>query len=309
LSADRTLWLGIACGTACAAIWGVQAVVSRQSVIDGLTALDVVSLRFVVASLLLLPAALRRRPFPVGPLGWRRAVIVTLLAGASYSVLLVGGIAFTPALHGAVVAQGLIPVFATLIGLLFLGDRPRAGKLGCLALVLAGIALFGWEGFVGTANEGAWRGHLLFALGAVMWAGFGALTTRWRLHPVATTATVSILSLPMLPVFALVLPMHLTRVGIGPILLQTLYQGVAVGVVSLVLYSRTVALVGPVGASMFITLVPVTACLAAIPVLGEWPTGFELAGMTAVIAGLMLSFLPAVRGRPAAVGAIGPESR
>ena len=50
--ARRRLLLGLGCGLLTSLIWGVQAVVSRQSVADGLTAADVTILRFAIASLL-----------------------------------------------------------------------------------------------------------------------------------------------------------------------------------------------------------------------------------------------------------------
>ena len=54
---------GLACGLLCAVIWGVQSVVSRQSVADGLSAGDVTILRFLAASLVMLPFALKRLGF------------------------------------------------------------------------------------------------------------------------------------------------------------------------------------------------------------------------------------------------------
>src|SRR5262249_19193616 len=108
-------WKGIGLGVLCALIWGVQAVVSRRSVIDGLSAADVTILRFIVASLVLLPVALGLRPVAIGELGWRRALVLTFLAGAPYTLILVGGAAFAPALHNAVITPGLIPVIAVLL--------------------------------------------------------------------------------------------------------------------------------------------------------------------------------------------------
>jgi drug/metabolite transporter (DMT)-like permease len=135
-------WKGIGLGVLCALIWGVQAVVSRRSVIDGLSASDVTILRFIVASLVLFPVTLGMRPIPVGELGWRRALVLTTLAGAPYTLILVGGAAFAPALHNAVITPGLIPVMAVLLGFLVLGQRPGVMKLAGIGLILAGIPLF-----------------------------------------------------------------------------------------------------------------------------------------------------------------------
>src|SRR5260370_14094019 len=95
----RRFWKGLGLGILCALIWGVQAVVSRRSVLDGLSAADVTILRFLVAGAVLLPVALGVRPIIVGELGSRRALALTVLAGAPYTLLLVRTRALAPALH------------------------------------------------------------------------------------------------------------------------------------------------------------------------------------------------------------------
>src|SRR5260370_8726445 len=86
----RRFWKGLGLGILCALIWGMQAVVSRRSVLDGLSAADVTILRFLVAGAVLLPVALGVRPIIVGELGWRRALVLTLLAGPPHTPTLRG---------------------------------------------------------------------------------------------------------------------------------------------------------------------------------------------------------------------------
>ncbi len=289
--AGKATRLGIACGLAAALIWGVQAVVSRQSVADGLTAADVTILRFAAAGLLLLPFAWQRmRPFPVGALGWRRALLLTLLAGAPYSLALVGGAAFAPALHSSIITPGLIPVFTAALVFLVLGERASPARLAGLGLVLLGVALFSWEALANTpARSGAWVGDLLYVLTAVMWSLFGLLTKRWGANAVDVTIVTCLLSLVSLPLFALTLPVHLMQVTTGAIILQALYQGVLVGVGALFFYTRAVALLGAARAALFLPLVPVVTATAGVLLLAEWPSALEIAGMAIVIAGMTLA--------------------
>jgi drug/metabolite transporter (DMT)-like permease len=283
-------WRGVGFGGLCALFWGIQAVASRQSVHDGLTASDVTIIRFVVAGLVLLPFALRMKPFPVGPLGWRRALLLTCVAGAPYSLVLVQGSAFAPAIHSAVIGPGLIPFVAALIGFWFAGERPGAARLAGLALILAGIGLFSWEAVTGAeAREGAWRGDLLFVLNAVMWAAFGAMTKRWAMPAVEGTAAIAVLSLLTVPLWAWFLPSQLVQASVPAIALQAVCQGLLVGVLSLIFYTRCVALLGPVGASLFVPLVPVVAALGGVLALGELPSALEVAGMAVVVAGMVLA--------------------
>jgi len=285
-------WLGIACGLIATLIWGIQAVVSRQSVADGLTAADVTILRFSAAALVLLPWALwRTRPFPVGALGWRRALVLTLLAGAPYSLVLIGGAAFAPALHSSIITPGLIPIFTA--GLAFLLFRERAGlaRLVGLLLVVVGVAIFSWDALLGAPSRaGAWIGDLLFVLTAVMWSCFGLLARRWGANAIEVTIATCLLSLLLLPVFALVLPIRLAQVGLGALALQALYQGVLVGVAALFFYTRAVALLGAARTALFLPLVPVVTALAAALLLAEWPSPAEIVGMAVVITGMTIAF-------------------
>jgi drug/metabolite transporter (DMT)-like permease len=289
-------WKGLGLGVLCALIWGVQAVVSRRSVIDGLSAADVTILRFVVASLVLLPVALRQQPVVLGELGWRRALVLTLLAGAPYTLILVGAAAFAPALHNSVITPGLIPVMAVLLGFLVLGRRSGLIELAGVAFILAGIPLFSWDALIGVpAREGAWRGDLLFVLSSVMWAYFGLLAGRWNVRPVAATASIAILSFFGSPLWAMLVPIRLMDASFSAILLQAIYQGLLVGVLATFLYMRVVALLGAVRAALFLPVVPIVTALTGAVALGENPSVLELAGMLLVIAGMALAL--ASRGR------------
>jgi drug/metabolite transporter (DMT)-like permease len=289
--ARRRLLLGLGCGLATSLIWGVQAVVSRQSVADGISAADVTILRFAVASVLLLPLALRRmRPFPVGALGWRRALILTALAGAPYALVLVAGAAFAPALHASVIVPGLIPVMTVALAFAVLGERPRKRRMLGLALVLAGIGAFGWQAFgSGRSLEGAWIGDLFFVANAVMWSVFGLLARRWKTDAIDVTVATCLLSLLVLPVFALTMPIRLGAVAWPAIALQAVYQGALVGVGALFLYTKSVELLGAARATLFLPLNPVVTALAGVALLGEYPSAIEVAGMLLVIAGMSVA--------------------
>jgi drug/metabolite transporter (DMT)-like permease len=293
---DRIPWLGIACGLTTSLIWGIQAVVSRQSVADGLTPADVTILRFTTATLLLLPFALRRmRPFPIGRIGWRRALVLTALAGAPYSLVLIAGASFAPALHSSTITPGLIPVFTAVLAYALAGERPGRMRLTGLALVLAGVSAFCWQalswqslGHV-PAHDSAWIGDLLFVLTAMMWTLFGLLAKRWGADAIDVTIATCLLSLLFLPVVALALPIRLGEVAWGALALQAFYQGALVGVGALFLYTRTVALLGAARATLFLPLNPAIAALTGAALLGEWPSPAEIIGMLLVIAGMTVA--------------------
>ncbi|MFN3673083.1 MAG: EamA family transporter, partial [Bosea sp. (in: a-proteobacteria)] len=212
------------------------------------------------------------------------------LAGAPYSLALVGGAAFAPALHRSIITPGLIPVVTAALGFLALGERAGPARLAGLGLVLLGVALFSWEALANTpARAGAWIGDLLYVLTAVMWSLFGLLTKRWGADAVDVTIVTCLLSLLALPLFAIALPMHLPQAETGAVILQALYQGVLVGVGALFFYTRSVALLGAARAALFLPLVPVVTAAAGVLLLAEWPSTLEMAGMAVVVAGMTLA--------------------
>jgi drug/metabolite transporter (DMT)-like permease len=283
----HVFWKGLAFGTLCAVIWGIQAVVSRQSVADGMTAVDVTILRFVGAGIVLLPFGIRLRPFPVGALGWHRALTLTCLVGAPYSLILVGGAAFAPAIHSAVISPGLIPLMSALLAFLFLGEHAGRTRLLGIGIIIVGIGLFSFDAITGAAaREGAWRGDLLFVLNSVLWAAYGLMARRWNIDAIGATATICILSILMMPLWAPVLPVRLLDATWSAIALQVIWQGVMVGALSLFFYTRCVALLGPIRASLFVPLVPIVTAIGGIVLIGERPSMLEVVGMLVVICGM-----------------------
>lgn len=289
---SRAQWLGILCGLTTSLIWGVQAVVSRHAMLTGLSPADVTILRFVAASAVLIPwAATRIRPFPVGSLGWKRAWFMALLVGPLYSLILVGGAYFAPALHSSIISPGLIPVFTAALVFLVTGERAGRMRLAGLGLIVVGIAIFSRDALMAMPSRpDAWIGDLLFVLIAMMWSVFGLQARRWGASSIEVTVASCVLALPLLGIVAVALPVHMAQVPLTEVLLQAVYQGVLVGVVALYLYARTVAMLGAARATLFLPLVPVVTASCSALLLAEYPSPAEIAGMAVVISGMLVAF-------------------
>jgi drug/metabolite transporter (DMT)-like permease len=115
---------------------------------------------------------------------------------------------------------------------------------------------------------------------------------RWSIGAVEGTVTVCVLSLFSAPLWVAFLPMNLMHVSVSAIALQAVYQGLVVGVLSLFLYTRVVALLGPVSAAMFVPLVPIVTAVGGIVFLAEWPSPREWLGMLLVVIGMTLALRP-----------------
>jgi drug/metabolite transporter (DMT)-like permease len=202
------------------------------------------------------------------------------------------GLLFAPAAHAGALIPGTMPLWAALLAMFFLKEKMSGSRKLGLLLMPIGIAIFVGTGLTDFAS-GNWRGHLLFLAAAMCWASF---TVAMRaagqlgftsLHAVAVVSVVS--AVIYLPVYALFLPHRIMDAPISAVVIQTIYQGIFVSIISLFAYARAVSILGASLGSSYASLVPVLAMLTAIPVLGEWPRTIDYIGIAAITFGVFLS--------------------
>jgi drug/metabolite transporter (DMT)-like permease len=254
-----------------------------------LTPWDLAALRFGVAGPLLLPIVVRHGLADAAGIGWGRAVVLAIAAGAPYTLILYAGLALAPAAHGAVIITGATPVVSTLLAWFWLGDRPSAMRLAGLPLIVAGLVLVSSPGLHSEHGAATWLGDLLFAVDAVLWGLFTVLARQWRIDPVRATAVVWVLALAYLPIYFFAFGGRLLDAPRGEVLFQGVYQGVGVAIAALALYAWAIRVLGASRGSLVMPLVPIFSVLMAMPVLGEIPTGLQLIGMLGVSVGMVLA--------------------
>jgi drug/metabolite transporter (DMT)-like permease len=225
-------------------------------------------------------------------LPWGRGVVLGLLAGCGFALPSYLGFTMAPAAHGALILSGTLPFLVALGAWLVLDERFGRARLASLALLLAGLGLFGTEAYVHQhAPPGAWRGDLLFLAASAAWAAYTILARRWGPTPMQSVVAVGLsCGLLYVPVFALALPSRLDAAPVAEIVLQALFQGVIAVPIALFLYTKALAILGSGRVTTITALVPGTAAVAAVPLLGE-PLGLlSILGLAlvcgAVIAGV-----------------------
>jgi drug/metabolite transporter (DMT)-like permease len=83
-------------------------------------------------------------------------------------------------------------------------------------------------------------------------------------------------------------PSRLASAPWGEIVFQAVYQGGLAMLVAGVAFTQVVAHYGPVRTTMFTSMVPPLAALAAVPVLGEPLAASALVGLACVTLGLLV---------------------
>ena len=283
---------GLAWGLLAAAIWTVYSVLARLGIKSGLSPLDMTLLRFTPGAIVMLPFVWHWGLRRLGGIGWRRGVVLAALSGPVFSLLMMTGFAHAPLAHGAVIA----PACQMLAGIglsAWLARTPVTRETAAgAAFVLLGLACMGGDAWLHAGGGTVLLGDLLFALAGSSWGMFGALSRRWQVDALRITGVAVVLSFAAFaPFYVLVADTAALRAAAtGFVVMQAVAHGLGAGLVAVLAYSRAVVLLGPGRAAFFGAMVPGAASLLAIPVLGEVPTSLQLAGLSAVIAGLLLAF-------------------
>ncbi len=274
-------------GFAAVAIWAGWSAVTRLAVTTHLDAWDIATLRFGVAGLILLPV-LVKRGLALDRLGWFGLAMLIAGGGVPYVLLAAGGLRFAPAHDQGALNPGFMPLFVALIAAFVLREKLlTANKIG-LALILTGaLVIVGWYALTpGTRTIG----HAMFLSAALLWAGFTIVMRRADLDPLHATAIVSTASAILyLPLYFVLQGNRLLEMPVAELVLQTVFQGILVTIVSLILYGRAVAILGASGGAAFGALVPALSALFAIPLLDEWPIASDGAGIVLVSIGVYLA--------------------
>ncbi len=276
--------LGYVYATLVVAIWTGFILVSRAGGVSMLTPWDVIAIRYATAAALLLPFWWFHRRIVLFN---RRRVSLAMLGGLGYAVLAYASFKLAPAAHAAVLLPGLQPFAAALAAWFLLGETPGATRRAGLALIAGGIVCLGADVLRG--ESAVLRGDLLMVGASLCWACYSVLLRRWALSPWDATLAVTLLTaLVYLPVYLVALPKQLHQAPWPDIAVQAVYQGVVATIVQMVLYVRTIALIGPTRLGMWMALVPGLAGVTAVPLLGETLSGWTALGLGLVGLGAWL---------------------
>jgi drug/metabolite transporter (DMT)-like permease len=291
-AAGPTYLKGALYGCAAVAIWASWSVVTRLAVTTSLDAWDIAALRFGVAGLLLAPVVVRRG-LARDRLGWLGLGVLIAGVGAPYALVAAAGLRFAPASDGGALNPGCMPLFVALIAATVAGEKLSITRILGLALILAGaLAIVGWHADGRGAGWSTSRtfGDALFLIAAFLTACFTVTMRQAKLDPLHAAALVSTGSLAIyLPIYFALHGTRLAEVPLADIVVQALFQGVLVTIISIVLYGRAVAILGASGGSAFGALVPALSALFAIPLLGEWPSEVDWVGIALISAGVYLA--------------------
>lgn len=254
------------------------------------------TLRYGLASLILLPLLLRNRRVPWSTVlqHFNKLSVFGLLGYGVFSVLVFYGLARSEPSHGAVI-MATMPLTTMLVQWLRGGQRPASTALVAAMVALIGVATV--AGLLGSHQESrpsAVIGDLVTLLGTLGWVAYtrGAATVP-NLSALEYTALTALASAPLMLLGAVGLsvlnilppPDPVTLRALAP---KLLYVALLPTVCAALAFNFGVRCLGPAIGTMFLNLVPLGA-LAISTAMGQPPSPHELVGAALVMAALALA--------------------
>ncbi|WP_035643297.1 DMT family transporter [Bradyrhizobium sp. ORS 375] len=262
---------GVLYGMAAVFIWSAFIIVSRFGVRTHLSPWDIVAIRFTVAGAVVLPYLIRKG-LAVDVLGWSGFAAIVIGCGAPCVLLVNAGLLFAPAAHAGALYPGGAPLMVAILAIVFLNEVPSPSKtIGLSLIVLGALCLvFGNGGSIGTQQN---LGQSLFLAAALVWGGYTIAMRKAQIDGLHAAAIAAVVSLVLyLPPYLYFDGLRVLSVPAGELALQAVVQGVLTAIVALLLYGRTVRILGATRAAAFVALTPVVTAIFSIPILGEWPS-------------------------------------
>lgn len=285
--------VGTLCGIAAALFWAAGLVAAKHGVAVGLTPADLAFHRFVWSGVLLVPGLWRMGMADLGGAGWRRGLIVLLLAGPLQAIASYTGFTLAPLGHGAVIHPAAAALGGLLLATLVLKEPLSTARLVGVIAIICGLIVFAGEAITSLGMH-ALAGDSLFATAGLLWAIFTLCLRRWRMDGMHAAMIVGVLSLFIYaPLHALIFGFHtMLAAGWMQNLIQIAVQGVFAGLLALFLFARAVSALGAGRASTFPALVPGLTMLIGFVALGEIPTPMQLIGLAIVVIGFRFAMKP-----------------
>ncbi len=283
--------IGVACGLVVPFIWGGWIVASRFGVLNALTPYDVAALRVGVAAVIVFPL-FAMRGFAGLPI-WKGAV-VSFGVGAPFALTSFGGMSLAPVIHAGVLTNGSMPIFAAILGYLWLREHPTKPQLLGLLLIVAGAGMLGGDSFSIDAPARQWLGDMLLVGAGLCFAIYMTVLRRWNVTFVQAVIAIPIISSAVyIPIWVLFLPSGLLNFDAFPpwqeVALQAVYQGVVASFIVVMLITRATQSIRATTMAVFLAGAPALAVLLGVALLDEVPSAIAWAGLVVTTIGMILA--------------------
>ncbi len=255
-------------------------------------------LRFGIAAVAMLPWL--RKPPEEAPLPRRVKQLLFLesfLGNFLFSICMLYGVSMTSAVSAGVVMAS-IPAVIACMSWLFLREHiaPRIWLAAACAVLGLGLLAFARDGS-GSATNGvpatAWLGNLL-VFGAVVCEGAYAVIGKHltgSLRPQRISALINLWGLVLMTPFGLYVAWRFDFLAVtGPMWLLLVFYALAASVFTVWLWMTGSRLLPAAQGGIFTVMLPISAALVGVLVLGESLSGLQLLAFCIALLGVALTW-------------------
>lgn len=278
--------------TAVGIVWGVTFVSSKVLINAGMQPAEIMTLRFILAYICLLPFSLAdkaERRLLAGSISDELLLVLLGVTGGSLYFLLENtALVYTQASNVSILIA-TTPLWTMLASALFEKDSRVTLRMALFSLVsLAGVVI--------VVLNGRMELHLhplgdLLTLGAALtWVLYSIILKHFDGRYPVTFITRKVFFygiLTMLPFF-IYKPWGTTwaMLGQAPVLLNLVFLGIVASFLGYVGWNLAQSRLGPVSMNLYLFLNPVATAVVAVPVLGEQFTWVTAAGTVLILGGM-----------------------
>lgn len=243
-----------------------------------------------------------RKPPQEAPLSPRTRGLLFLesfLGNFLFSICMLFGVSLTSAVSAGVI-MAAIPAVVAILSRVFLRERiaPRTwAAIGCAAAGIGMLALAGpaAHGGAGAAGEWTWLGNLLVFAAVVCEASYAVIGKALTgvLGPKRITSLINLWGFALVTPFGLYAAWRFDFSSVTPgIWMLLLFYSLAASVWTVWLWMTGLKVVPAAQAGVFTVMLPISAALVGVLVLGERLGGMQLLAFAAALAGMVLATLP-----------------
>lgn len=263
-------------------IWSGWIILSRVGVQSNLSPEDITILRFGTGALFTLPFALR---YEWKKLTLWKAVIVSLGCGFPYTLFSFYGLQTIKSANAGVIVNGLLPVFGAVLAFLILGESSTRKRIFAIAIILtANLIMMGNPTDLGQE----WFGWLMLLSASLVFSGYMFLGKRWGYTVKDVLAFLPLINIVIFIPIWIATDSGIPETAFAAILTQSLYQGVLVSVVALMLTFYAIQHIGAMTLSIFFSFVPFVTAILAWLILGESLSLNEIMAIVLCSVGLLI---------------------
>ena len=289
MNSTSAKFLGIISALTAVTIWALFLIGTRWGVSGNFSVEEILLLRLFSAALITTPLMLKHGVLLRGQ-SLIGTFMLTLGSSAVFPYFVSLGLSFASASDAGALAPGLLPFWTALFSWLILGELISKIRLVGLAIILLGATLVGLWQIVGNAEPDAWKGHLLFLLGAGLFSIYTVYFRKSGLSPVRGLVIGLFWgTLVFVPILILSGNVSFYSVSAYQIFNMSILQGVLNAVVALLFYSIAIRSIGAAEAGAFGALTPILALLGGVVFLGETFTLIDSFGVILVALGVVIA--------------------